>query len=156
MENSNRILLVDKDCPLQKIPGKGGWTFVSIPEAGQDKHAWFGWVKVCGSIDDYEIDNYHLMPMGNGTLFLPVKADIRKKIKKEEGDTVHVILYSLDLPPVQPEDFMICLRDEPLAFGKFKKLPECEQKKMIDWIYSVRNDEMRVERIAQSIEKLLR
>lgn len=31
--------------------------------------------------------------MGNGKLFLPVKAEIRKKIKKAEGDKVHVILY---------------------------------------------------------------
>jgi hypothetical protein len=41
---------------------------------------------VRGTIDDFEIRKYHLMPMGNGKFFLPVKAEIRKKIKKEAGD----------------------------------------------------------------------
>ncbi len=87
---SEELLLVDQDYLLQKYPGKGGWTYAAIPEIKQDKHAWFGWVKVRGSIDGYEISNYHLMPMGNGTLFLPVKTEIRKKIGKQEGNWVHV------------------------------------------------------------------
>ena len=64
----NETPLVDKDYLLQKYPGKGGWTFAAIPEIAQDKHAWFGWMKVRGTIDDYAIENYHLMPMGNGSL----------------------------------------------------------------------------------------
>jgi hypothetical protein len=85
--------LVDKLYLLEKFPGKGGWTFTRIPEIPQDKKAHFGWVKVRGTIDGYEIRKYHLMPMGNGMLFLPVKAEIRKHTKKKEGDFVHVILY---------------------------------------------------------------
>ncbi len=37
---------------LEKIPGKGGWTYAPLPE---------------------------IPPMGNGQHFLPVKAAIRKK-----------------------------------------------------------------------------
>lgn len=151
----NETPLVDKDYLLQKYPGKGGWTFAAIPEIAQDKHAWFGWMKVRGTIDDYTIENYHLMPMGNGSLFLPVKAEIRKKIGKNEGDWVHVTLYSQDLPPVLPDDFMTCLNDEPSALAAFIKLSSPEQKKITDWIYSVKNDELKVERIAQTIENLL-
>ena len=151
----NETPLVDKDYLLQKYPGKGGWTFAAIPEIAQDKHAWFGWMKVRGTIDDYTIENYHLMPMGNGSLFLPVKAEIRKKIGKNEGDWVHVTLYSQDLPPVLPDDFITCLNDEPLALAAFIKLSSSEQKKITDWIYSVKNDELKVERIAQTIENLL-
>jgi hypothetical protein len=66
---------------LEKIPGKGGWTYVVINEIAPDKRAKFGWVKVRGSIDDYELNQYKLMPMGNGKLFLPVRAEIRKKQK---------------------------------------------------------------------------
>ena len=79
---SNEKPLVDQDYLLQKMEGKGGWTYAAIPEIVQDKHAYFGWIKVRGTIDDYEIANYHLMPMGNGQLFLSVKAEIRKKIGK--------------------------------------------------------------------------
>lgn len=152
----NKTLLTDKDYLLQKFPGKGGWTYAAIPEISQDKHAWFGWVKVCGSIDGYPIENYHLMPMGNGILFMPVKAEIRKKIGKQEGDTVHIILFSQELPRVLDDDFSICLKDEPEAWNNFCKLSDSEQKKWKDWVFAVKNDEIKVERIAQLITKLLR
>ena len=154
MESDTSTLLVDKDYLLQKYPGKGGWTFAAIPEITQDKHAWFGWVKVRGTIDTYEISNYHLMPMGNGTLFLPVKAEIRKKIGKNEGDWVHVTLYSQNLPTVVADDFMVCLQDDPVALKNFQQMSENEQKKMMDWIYAVKNDDLKVERIALIINKL--
>ncbi len=38
--------LVDKLYLLEKIAGKGGWTYTTIPEIPQDKHSSFGWVKV--------------------------------------------------------------------------------------------------------------
>ena len=66
--------LVSRNYLLEKYPGKGGWTYAAIPEILQDKKSPFGWVKVRGWIDDFEIKNYKLMPMGNGKLFLPVKA----------------------------------------------------------------------------------
>jgi len=152
---SNEKPLVDQDYPLQKMEGKGGWTYAAIPEIVQDKHAYFGLVKVRGMIDDYEIANYHLMPMGNGILFLPVKAEIRKKIGKKEGDWVHVTLYSQELPTVVPDDFLLCLQDEPVAYQKFQQLSESEQKDMMDWIYSAKRDDQKVERIAKSLDKLL-
>jgi hypothetical protein len=86
--------LVDKTYLLEKFPCKMGWTYTEIPEIVPDKNAPFSWVKVKGSIDGYEISKYHLMPSGKGTLMLAVKAEIRKKIKKEAGDYVHVILYA--------------------------------------------------------------
>ncbi len=151
---SEELLLVDQDYLLQKYPGKGGWTYAAIPEIKQDKHAWFGWVKVRGSIDGYEISNYHLMPMGNGTLFLPVKTEIRKKIKKQEGDWVHVTLYSQELPRVEKEDFIVCLKEEPIAYQKYLQMTETEQKVIIDWIYSAKNDSIKVERIADTLNRL--
>lgn len=62
-------LLVNKKYLFEKFPGKGGWTYATIPEDLQDKRAHFDWVRVKGSIDGYEFKNYHLMPMGNGSLF---------------------------------------------------------------------------------------
>lgn len=78
--------LVNQKFLLKKIPGKGGWTYADLPGIAQNKNAPFGWVKVRGTIDGFEIRKYHLMPYGEGKLFLPVKAEIRKKIKKQEGD----------------------------------------------------------------------
>ena len=148
--------LVNQNYLLQKFSGKGGWTFAVIPEIPKDEHAWFGWVKVKGSIDGYEIKNYHLMSRSSGIMFLPVKAEIRKKIGKNEGDWVHIILFSDQLPHVNHNDFMICLQDEPVAYKNFIKKQAEEQKTIIDWIYSAKNDELKVERIAETLNKLTR
>lgn len=147
--------LIDKKCVLEKFHGKGGWTYARIPEIMQDKKAHFGWVKVRGSIDGYEIRKYHLMPMGNGKLFLPVKAEIRKKIKKEEGDKVHVILYSDNEPLEVPEEMLLCLRDEPAALKFFNSISESEQKFYMQWIYSAKKEETKVDRLAKTIDRLL-
>jgi len=75
---------------LKKMPGKGGWTYVSWPESA----AFFdtrGLVKIGGKIDGYPFKS-SFMPMGDGTHLLPVKAGIRKAIKKDAGDTVTVKL----------------------------------------------------------------
>lgn len=154
-ENTNPEPLVDNDYLLQKMHGKGGWTYAAIPEITQDKNAYFGLQKVRGTIDDYEITNFHLMPMGNGVLFLPVRAEIRKKIGKNEGDWVRIILFSQELPNVVPDDFLVCLKDEPQAYANFQQLSENEQKTMIEWIYAAKRDDMKVERIVQSMDKLL-
>jgi len=150
----NETPLVNQKYLLKKFSGKGAWTFAVIPEISKDEHAWFGWVKVKGSIDGYEIKNYHLMSMSNGMMFLPVKAEIRKKIGKNEGDWVHIILYSDQLPHVNHNDFMTCLQDEPVAYKNFIKKQAEEQKTIIDWIYSAKNDELKVERIAETLNKL--
>ena len=148
--------LVNNKYLLKKFPGKGGWTYASIPEVLQDKTAPFGWVKVCGTIDDYEFKHFKLMPMGDGTLFFPVRLEIRKKIKKEAGDEVHIILYQ-DLSAIEiPDELLICLKDEPLAHKRFLSLSEGKQKEIIEWISQAKKEETKVERIASCIEKLLK
>ena len=134
--------LVDKLYLLEKTPGKGGWTYTVIPEIPQDKHSPFGWVKVKGSIDGVEFKKHHLMPMGNGMLGLSVKSEIRKKIKKEVGDYVHVILYLDDERLEIPKDLLVCLQDEPEALCFFNSLNENEQYCYIKWIYAAKTDQV--------------
>jgi len=148
--------LINKSYKLQKFPGKGGWTFVVIPEITPDKKKPFGWRRVKGSIDNYKFKNYNLMPMGNGKLFLPVKAEIRKKIGKSEGDIVKVILYKDTTPLEIPEELVLCLKDEPVAYERFMRLTEGYQKEFISWIYSAKKVETRAARIAATIDKILR
>lgn len=126
------VPLVDKDYLLERTPGNGGWTYAPIPEVPQDKKAPFGWVKVKGSIDGVEIKKHHLMPMGNGELGLSVKAEIRKKIKKQAGDYVHVVLYLDEEPSEIPEELQLCLQDEPRALEFFNSLAENELRQLCE------------------------
>jgi len=146
--------LVDKEYMLEKFPGKSGWTYAAIPEILPDKDAPFSWVKVKGSIDGVEIDKYHLMPSGKGTLFLSVKSEIRKKIKKQAGDYVHVILH-LDNEPLEvPEELLSCLQDDTEALQFFNSLNESEQHNYVKWIYSAKTDQTKVDRIAKTLDRL--
>ncbi len=148
--------LVNRNYKLQRMPGKGGWTYVVIKEITPDMRGLRGMVQVKGLIDTYELKSFNLMPMANGCMFMPVKAEIRKLIKKSEGDQVKLVLYAdadpLDIPP----DLLECLRDEPAAHKIFFAFPESEQKQYIDWIYSAKKEETRIERMAEAINRLTR
>jgi len=147
--------LVNKKYLLEKFPGKGGWTYAMIPEILQDKKAAFGWVKVKGVIDDFEIKNYKLMPVGNGKLFIPVKTQIRKIIGKEAGDYVNVILYADDSPSEIPEELLLCLLDNPIEHQTFLNYTDGQQKAFIDWIYSAKTAKTKVDRIVKTLDKLV-
>jgi plasmid stabilization system protein ParE len=145
--------LVNKKILLEKFQGKGGWTYARLPGVKPDPHAHFGWIKVRGLIDDFEIRQYHLMPMGNGELFLPVRAEIRKKIKKQAGDTVKVILYRDEEDIYIPEELQSCLDLDPDAKKSFTKLQADQQRDIIQYIYKLKNPENRAERIAELMNK---
>ena len=150
----NEKPLVNKKYLLEKYPGKGGWTFTVIPEIPPDKKSPFGWVKVKGSIDGFEINKYHLMPTGKGQLFLFVKSEIRKKIKKQAGDYVHVILY-LDNEPLEvPEELLSCLQDDTAALEFFNSLDENEKHSYVKWIYSAKTEQTKADRIAKTLTGL--
>jgi Domain of unknown function (DUF1905)/Bacteriocin-protection, YdeI or OmpD-Associated len=146
--------LINEKFQIRKMQMKGGWSYVELPDIPKNLKQRFGWVAVKGTLDAYEIKQYKLMPMGNGNMFMPIKADIRKKIKKEEGDWVHITLYLDESPLIVPEEFLVCLMDAPKAYQVFKSFSDTSKKHYVDWIYEAKALETRVNRIAKAIEKL--
>nr|WP_321451637.1 YdeI/OmpD-associated family protein [uncultured Carboxylicivirga sp.] len=147
--------LVDKTYQLKKFEGKGGWTYAEVPEVEPDKHAWFNWVKVCGFIDDYELKHARLMPKGNGKLFLPVKTSIRKAIKKEAGDSVHIKLFYDNSVIEIPQELAECFDFEDSRLkALFEKEPEGRRKEFIEWIAEAKKEETKANRIARCIDYL--
>lgn len=153
--------IINQKYLLNKMPGKGGWTFIVITEIPKEKRGYFGMVKISGQIDDYKLENVSLMPMKNGNLFLPVKAEIRKRIGKEAGAWVDLVLYSDTVALEESslsteEELLLCLEDEPNALKNYKKCSKAEKEAFIQWIDNAKNEEAKVERMVQAIDRLAR
>src|SRR5689334_3352173 len=90
---------------LQRFDKQGektGWTYILITEEQANelnpgKKVSF---RVKGKLDNFKIEKIALMPMGDGSFIMPLKATIRKAIKKEKGAEVEVRI-SLDAEPLQ-------------------------------------------------------
>ena len=145
--------IFEDHCLLQKTAGKGGWTFVIMPVMPDLPKKKNSIVRVRGFIDAYELKDFNIWAMKKGT-FLAVKADIRKAIKKEEGDTVKLVLYLDEPQMVAPDDFLVCLREEPKLHAHYKKYPEAKKKEITEWIFAAKTEDDKIGRIAKTLEKL--
>ncbi|RED98893.1 YdeI/OmpD-associated family protein [Marinoscillum furvescens] len=146
---------VDREARMERFSGKGGWTYVHIPEIAPDPHAAFGWVTVSGTIDQLPITKRKLMPKGDGTLFLAVKAADRKKLKKEVGDHVVLKLYIDEHPEELTQELLECFAQEPPELlERFHHLNRFMKKTYLDQIYSAKTEEAKAERILKMLRDL--
>jgi hypothetical protein len=130
-----------------------GWVYALIHDAKKVKGK-YPKLKVKGTIDGFAISKVNLASYGHEGYILPLRAEIRKQIKKNPGDKVKVILYADESSLDIPEEFELCLNDAPKARKFFYSLSESEQRMYVLWISSAKKLETRSGRIVKSIERL--
>lgn len=139
---------------FDKMGEKTGWTYVFIPFDVAEKinPKVKKSYRVKGKIDSIPIKQMALIPMGSGDFIIPLKADLRKKIKKQKGEKVKLVL-ELDASEFKiSSDFLECLKDDKSAEKFFKALTPGHQKYYSKWIDEAKTIETKSKRIAQALE----
>jgi hypothetical protein len=137
-----------------KMGEKTGWTYVLIPfdiaekiNKGVKKS-----YRVKGKIDSVDIKQLALIPMGEGDFIIPLKADLRKKIKKQKGEKVKLSIELDSSEFKHDKDLMDCLNDDKQARKFFDSLPGSHQRYYTKWIETAKTIDTKSKRIAQAME----
>ena len=149
-----RELIKNKKLILQHIPGKGSWTYhIIVPNTKDIKGKW-GYMKVSGKIDGYEIKNKNLAPVKTGDKILSVNNTIRKAINKTGGDEVNVTLYlEVDNKLIKKSEVIECF-EVAGVLENFKSLSIAEQDNMISNIILQADANVQEKVIVNHINKL--
>lgn len=148
------------DAEILKYASKGeksGWSYIEIPKelADQIKPNYRKSYRVKGKIDQEEINGMALTPIGEGHFILALKATLRKKLRKEEGSSLHLQLeedtnFKIELP----EDLEICLCEDETWMDRFMSLAKSHRNYFIKWINEAKTEVTRTKRIALTLEAM--
>jgi len=133
---------------------KTGWTYIEISDKqaktlNPNVKVSF---RVKGYLDKYPFSQMALLPMGGGFFILPLKAYIRRKIRKGNGDMLVVILEVDNSEIAISTDLLKCLESEPECLNFFQSLSPSHQKYFSKWIEQAKLLSTKTKRIAQAIE----
>jgi hypothetical protein len=144
---------------IEKFGAKGektGWTYVLVPheKAEQLKPGMRQSFRVKGKLDELPVEHLALIPMGEGDFILPLKADMRRKLRKQKGATLQLSIEADDRPVPLSDDFLTCLEDEPEALAFFQSLTGGHQRYYSKWIEEAKTEPTKIKRIAQAVKGL--
>jgi hypothetical protein len=149
--------LFNAEVMLTRFPGKGGWTYAPVGQLPFKVKTHIGNLKVCGRLNEVALEEAHLMPMGKGLRFLPVNAELRKKLGKQAGDVVRLQLFVVEKPnslALSLADFRECLAEVPVALHAFEALGASQQQALLEQVAEADNEQQQVARVEAVIAQL--
>jgi len=133
---------------------EGGGTFVEFPQDVEKLYGVKGRVPVKVTFDGIPYRG-SMVKMGAPCHILLILKEIREKLGKDRGDTVHVAVELDDAPRV-----VVLSKDVAAAYkkakvlGQYRSLSFTQQREYNLWIEDAKQDETRQRRIAKAIEQL--
>ena len=137
---------------------KTGWTYIEVPAhiAQQIKPGNKKSFRIRGTLDAFSVSGMALMPMGEGSFIMALKAEVRKGIHKSKGAMLQVkIEEDLDYKIEVPDDLQECFDFEPEALELFNSLAKSHRDYFIKWIESAKTNETRAKRIINTVNAML-
>lgn len=142
---------------FEKMGEKTGWSYVFIPAAVANliKPGCKTSFRVKGKIDELAVDGMATIPMGEGDFIIALKAQLRKKLKKEAGAKVEVWLeedkgFKLEIP----DDLALCFADDEKLMSQFLKQPKSHQNYFIRWINEAKTEATRTKRLVMTVNAM--
>jgi hypothetical protein len=138
-----------------KLEKAGSWTIVRVPFDARKIWGSGGYTRIMGSIDGMPFKGT-LMPMGDGIHCFPVKAGMRKEIRKDAGDPVSVILEKdLEVPVIEmPSELKGAFKASKEAKKLFDSYTPSVRKEYCKYISEGKKKETREKRAVDVVLKL--
>jgi len=139
---------------FEQMADKTGWSYVFIPAmiANQIKADCKVSFRVRGKIDDVEIAGVATVPMGEGDFIIALRAELRKKLKKEAGAKVELWLEEDQNFKIEmAEDLEMCLADVDDLLDRFLKLSKSHQNYFIKYINEAKTETTRTRRLSMTV-----
>lgn len=142
------------DAPL--ISAGGGGVFAEVPFDVQEVFGSKGLIPIKATIDGQAYQG-SLANMGGGCHIMPVLKEIRAKIGKQVGDSVHFVIdrdtEARVVDILEPLAQLLNANTQAKAF--FEGLSYTNRKEYARWISDAKREETRQSRLTQTLDKLL-
>ena len=140
---------------LKRPPGRGTWTFLTVPFSAVEAFGAKGRIPVHATVNGTSWRS-SLLPAGDGSHYLVVGGDVRKRANVAQGETVEVTL-ELDRSERTvevPAELAGLLKRRPKARAAFEKLAYSHRKRHVEHILEGKTAETRERRATRLVTSL--
>lgn len=149
-----KYLVKDEKLELKYEPGKGAWTYhLEIPNTKHIIGKW-GFLKVSGTIDNYNIESINLFSIKGKDKLISINSKIRNAINKSGGDIVTVTLHLLTVKEEITKIKILETFKESGVLTIYNNLSEDNRNEIIDSIISCKSEDQQIKMIIKFIDQL--